>query len=213
MGVAVFQDVVAGTPQTSTKTGFANSITLPSITPNTPYNLTVVSLGEYLAGTIYSIDSGFTIVRFLLFNSGVNFGFALAYKYQTTAAPVSPTWTDNNGPNQLASSMAVFPMSAPAASISGTGVLGFAGVSFGGGGVRNETGSGGLALAGISFNAAGARKETATANIALQGISFNSVGAITHIKGTGTMAFQGVSITASGFDAGVPGGLRQFWTC
>lgn len=113
LAAAVFSGAVAGTPQTSTVQGFGSSLTLPSITPNTPYNLSVVSLGDYFGNPTFSIDSGFTILRQIQFNSSVNFGLMLAYKYQTTAAAVAPTITDSPGPIQMAASMIVFPMAAP----------------------------------------------------------------------------------------------------
>jgi hypothetical protein len=75
------------------------------------------------------------------------------------------------------------------------------------------TGTGDMSFGGISFVGAGGRSETGTANLAFNGISFNGAGSVVHVKGTGNMAFGGISIVGNGFNAGQPGGLRQFWTC
>jgi hypothetical protein len=74
-------------------------------------------------------------------------------------------------------------------------------------------GTGVLGLAGISFGGAGGRKETGAGNLGFQGVSFNGGGNVVHVKGSGTLALSGISISASGFNVGQPGGLRQFWTC
>jgi hypothetical protein len=77
------------------------------------------------------------------------------------------------------------------------------------------TGSGTLGFSGLSFSASGSTVHVKGAGtLAFQGFSFVGSGNVAHIKGSGTLAFSGISITGVGFNAGVPGaGLRQFWTC
>lgn len=63
-----------------------------SITPSENDELIITCLSWQSTATA-SIDSGFTIIAQTTFNGSFHYPVALAYKVQTTAAAVNPTWT------------------------------------------------------------------------------------------------------------------------
>lgn len=211
--VSLFEKGTTATGDVSSSASNTSTINIQpgSITPSQNFEIIITSLANIgQAGSTASINSGFTLLGQQTCSASY-YANALAYKYQLVAAAENPTWTNNTAtPFELATLQVAFKF---ASTETATAVLGLSGVGFAGGGGRKETSTANLALSGVSFNAAAGRKETATANLALRGVSFNSIGSITHIKGVGNFALRGVSITASGFNAGAPGGLRQFWTC
>lgn len=166
-----------------------------SITPTANGSLVITTLGVAgAAGATDSINSSLTVEQQLTFSSGNYYGNGLADYIQPTAGAINPTWTVSSAPLGLTGAIASFLPAPTASTITGTGVMGFTGISFAGsGGVTHVKGAG---------------------NLAFSGISFVGSGAVIHVKGTGTLAFAGISITGVGFNAGQPGtGLRQFWTC
>lgn len=73
--------------------GFASVTTVQpgNVTPSEDNELVITGL-EFFSSTA-SIDSGFTITDQGSGGAGAYYGGALAYKIQTTAASVNPTWT------------------------------------------------------------------------------------------------------------------------
>lgn len=64
-----------------------------SITPSVDNCLIITAVtADDVTGT-YAIDSGFTIIDQINLVGGTSFGVAVAYKIQTTAAAVNPTWS------------------------------------------------------------------------------------------------------------------------
>jgi hypothetical protein len=104
MCMAAFAGVRLTAPlDQSVGTGAAGSgttpITPPSITPTAAKPLLIAGLG--FEGTVtWSISAGFTLTDQITWVNNVNFGTALAYLVQGTAATVNPTWT---GPGASAS--------------------------------------------------------------------------------------------------------------
>lgn len=68
-----------------------------SVTPSEDNELVLTALGFGSAGGTSSVDSGFTKVEDLDFSGGNAYGIALAYKIQTSAAAVNPTWSNSAG--------------------------------------------------------------------------------------------------------------------
>lgn len=83
--------------QESTNSGSGTSLQPGSITP-TEDNCLIVCILAHEGATSISIDSGFTIVESLPF-LGPAEGLAVAYKIQTTAAAVNPTWSWSGSTN------------------------------------------------------------------------------------------------------------------
>lgn len=102
-------DVENGTANASSST-----IATGSVTPSEDNELVITGFCFGNTGTA-SIDNGFTITGQKQYNSSVNMGGALAYKIQTTAAAVNPTWTISGSPFQLATGIATFKAAAAAA--------------------------------------------------------------------------------------------------
>lgn len=184
-----------------------------SVTPNQNNSLIIVCGTAVQVAPTITINQGFTKRQEQPLVAGQTYGSWIMELIQGTAAAVNPTITSTSNANGMGALTFVFKGAATASTETGTAVLGFAGISFNATGQDRHTGAGNLAFSGIAFNAVGGRQETGAANLAFQGISFNGAGSITHIKGTGVMAFGGISIVGNGFNVGQPGGLRQFWTC
>lgn len=85
----------------------STTLSTGSITPTYNNELIVTHLGISGAGTPISIDSGFTEIGEIDFNTGVYYGGSMAYIIQTTASAVNPTWTRTNS-NPMATTMASF---------------------------------------------------------------------------------------------------------
>lgn len=94
--------------QNSTGSGAgASTIHLGSITPTVDNTLVITSLETSDGVDASSINQSFTIATHVA-AGGSNFGAALAYLVQTTAAAVDPTWTNSGGSNYLAANIANF---------------------------------------------------------------------------------------------------------
>ncbi len=79
--------------------------------------------------------------------------------------------------------------------------------------ITSNMNSNGMAALAFVFKGTGPATETGTGVMGFGGISFNGSGSVIDASGQGNMHFGGISIVGGGFDAGAPGGLRQFWTC
>lgn len=74
--------------------GSSSTLATGSITPGQADELIITAVaGGSSTGAAYSVDSGFTLIDGILLGSGLHFGLAVAYKIQTAAAAVNPTWT------------------------------------------------------------------------------------------------------------------------
>lgn len=107
--VGAFSGVAQTTPadQQNGSNGFAGSLQPGSITPTEDNELIWTHYGINAAGVPISIDSGFTEIAEADFVAGESYGGAWAYKIQTTAAAVNPTWT-RTGTNGQAATQASF---------------------------------------------------------------------------------------------------------
>jgi hypothetical protein len=102
----------AGLPdQHSGATGApGSSLAVGSITPTQAGELVVAFVGNGAVGTSgYLVDSGFTITDSISSIFGVRYGGAFAYKVQTSAATVNPTFSWTGGGATLAGQIASFP--------------------------------------------------------------------------------------------------------
>ena len=97
----------SGSPQGNSGTSLP--IQPGSVTPLLNGDLVVTSLA-FFPGTTVSVNNGFTITDQLPGVSGTNFGGALAYLVQATAAAINPTWSLSTGTaaTQSAATIAVF---------------------------------------------------------------------------------------------------------
>ncbi len=88
----------AGSPdqQAGTSGQSGGTIQPGSITPGFAHELIVTIIYTTSTATP-TIDSGYTVIDNAVFNSGVSIGGAIAYKVQSAAAAVNPTWTVSSG--------------------------------------------------------------------------------------------------------------------
>lgn len=95
---AAFSGAAQSSPadQQSGANGFVATLQPGSITPSENNELIWSHFGINAAGSPMSIDSGFTELAEADFSAGVAYGGSFAYKIQTTAAAVNPTWTRTN---------------------------------------------------------------------------------------------------------------------
>jgi hypothetical protein len=109
--VAAFSNVKAVAPfDQESGSGSASGTTRQpgAITPSEDNCLIVTSLLFISPGGVGvpTIDSGFTVLETQ--TDATNFAGSLAYKVQTSAAPVNPTWSSNVAAERMATSQAVF---------------------------------------------------------------------------------------------------------
>lgn len=109
--VAAFSHVATTSPfdvQNGSNSGSGSVTTLQpgSVTPGANAELLVTGLSFAVSGTA-SIDSGFTITDQSNYMAGAAIGGAMAYKVQTTAAAVNPTWTAGAA-SELSATIATF---------------------------------------------------------------------------------------------------------
>jgi hypothetical protein len=109
MNVATFGGVLVPSPldQGNGAAGNATSIQTGNITPTTNNQLIIAGLNFNGTETI-SIDTGFTITDQQQFNSGNNFGGAMAYLVQGSAGAINPTWTFSGGSADTSANIASF---------------------------------------------------------------------------------------------------------
>lgn len=74
-----------GSPGTSLQTG--------NVTPSEDNELVITGMGLNASMASTAINGAFVIPEAMAYNSGVNFGAALAYLIQTTATAANPTWS------------------------------------------------------------------------------------------------------------------------
>lgn len=86
-----------------------SSIQAGSITPSANGEL-IIAANCFEHTAAWSIDSGFTITDQDVYGGGNNFGGAMAYFVQTTAAAINPTWT-NSQSNNVSAAIASFKVS------------------------------------------------------------------------------------------------------
>lgn len=93
---ACFSNVNTTSPfstQNGAFTAAATTVATGSITPGGNGALIVSMFGTCTAASSIAVDSGMTIIDTQPWVVGNNCGGALAYKVQTTAAAINPTWT------------------------------------------------------------------------------------------------------------------------
>lgn len=106
-GTSVFSGVLAaafsGADPTSpfdqengATSGATNSLATGSITPSQDNELIIAGVWDAGDGGVFSINGGFTIAQQNPAAGSNNYGGALAYLIQTTAAAANPTWSDTN---------------------------------------------------------------------------------------------------------------------
>lgn len=100
LSLAAFTGVLASSPFDQA-TGVndsdgGSSIQSVALTPSED-NCLIVAVLYFESGAVSSIDGGFTLLSSAVGGSGT----AIAYKVQTTAAAVSPTWTLSTGNSRL----------------------------------------------------------------------------------------------------------------
>lgn len=88
--------------------GTGTSIQPGSVTPANNNALIISGLSFNQSSTMQAINSGFTRTSWKNFGSGNNYGGAMAYLIQTTAAAVNPTWSNYSGGDTESAVIAVF---------------------------------------------------------------------------------------------------------
>lgn len=91
----------------ATSTG-TTTISTGAVSPVFNDALIVTAAGFNAAGLNLTIDSGFTVTGDEEFGSGNNYGIAMAYLIQSTAASVNPTWTRGTGTGAMSTRIATF---------------------------------------------------------------------------------------------------------
>ena len=89
------------------KTAGASTLATGSITPGVD-NEVIISHFMFSAAGTASVNSSMTISNQQNFGAANNYGGALAYKVQTTATAINPTWTSGGGSTGLAATIASF---------------------------------------------------------------------------------------------------------
>lgn len=88
--------------------GSGSSILPGSVTPTEDNEIVITGVAENGTPGTRAINGGFTIQGNVNHSGGVNYGVALAYLIQTTAAAANPTWSGLNAAGQHASTIATF---------------------------------------------------------------------------------------------------------
>jgi len=102
--------------QTGSSAASGSTIQPGSITPGSNNEIIISGVTGGNTMTTVSIDSGMTIVYQQPLTGGSNYGHGAAYKVQTTAAAINPTWTFANGSTaNISSTIASFKGSLTAA--------------------------------------------------------------------------------------------------
>lgn len=105
----VFKGAKLGaTPQQNGATTIAATVQPGSITPSNDNSLIVTAYGGGLSGSVTGVDSSMNEISVGPAGNNVSLGFA--YKIQTSAAAINPTWTYSSSTNVNAT-MGVFPPS------------------------------------------------------------------------------------------------------
>lgn len=85
----------------------SSTLQVGSVTPTENDELIITGCAFYAGGTL-SIDNGMTITNQTNYSAGNCMGVGLAYKIQTTAAAINPTWTHSVTFTDGAASIATF---------------------------------------------------------------------------------------------------------
>lgn len=137
--VAAFSGVTTTSPFDGVENGISGGSTSPrqtgSITPSADNELVISAAGFEYNGAV-SVDSGMTITHQTAFASGDHFGSAIAYKVQTAATAINPSWSGWAGSVGNALTAVSFKAAPPAG---GSGVITYLGgvVTRNGGGDSN----------------------------------------------------------------------------
>lgn len=112
VAVAGFSNVLDGVVDFSSGDGSdvgvgGTTVQPGSITPS-GNNALIFSAMGYVGNGPASIDSDFTILEQIDNSAAGGFSMAIAYKIQTTAEAVNPTWSSNEAVERIAASMAAF---------------------------------------------------------------------------------------------------------
>lgn len=78
------------------------SIATGSITPSVNNEVVVTGLAPGTTSGSYTADSGMTNIGYIPTIGGQGYGTAIAYKIQTTAAAINPTWSGPSGSGSVA---------------------------------------------------------------------------------------------------------------
>lgn len=97
-------------------TGGSTSLATGSVTPSEDGELVVAGIALDSAPSSLTIDSGFSTPAVVYFLGGSSYGVGSAYKIQTTAAAVNPTWSWTGSSGQAAA-IATFKVAAGGASV------------------------------------------------------------------------------------------------
>lgn len=93
--------------QQSGATATASTLPTGSITPTVNNEIVISHFMFSVAGTA-SVGAGMAISDQINFTSGANYGSAMAYIQQGTAAAINPTWTSGGGATPLAATIVSF---------------------------------------------------------------------------------------------------------
>lgn len=104
MFVAAFEDANQSSPadQQNGANAFASSLATGSITPTEDNELIIGLYGINSTGVPMSVDNGMIEINEVDFLAGNYYGGMMAYKVQTTAAAINPTFTRTNSNGQAA---------------------------------------------------------------------------------------------------------------
>jgi hypothetical protein len=104
VAVAAFSGAIATPLDAFNAAAAAGSTTTSgSITPAHNNELLITCAGSTGAGSVISsVSDGFAIIDTVNYSSGVYEGVGLAYKIQSTAAAINPTWVATGSPNTVA---------------------------------------------------------------------------------------------------------------
>lgn len=103
------------TGKESGATSLGTTIQPGSLTPSVDNCVLITGYGDDITSRTLSIDSSFTITDQAGLVGGQAYSVGMAYKIQTTAAAVNPTWTTTTSSNALRADMAAFKAAAAAA--------------------------------------------------------------------------------------------------
>lgn len=188
------------TDKLDTKSGAESSsatVTTTADTTGSANQMGLIAFSEYNASANLS-QTGAQYTETSVNNSSIYGAWALAFDFHAAGgSTIQQTWTKQS--SGAKSAYIQLRMGHGASTETGTGALGFSGISFSGVGGAARAGTGGLAFSGVSFSGAGHRSESGSATLAFAGVSFAGVGSAKH-TGAGAMHFAGITLSATGAD-------------
>jgi len=105
LSVLAFSGVATASPfdvQNGAIFNTVTSIATGSVTPSLNNEVVVTGLGAGATAGSYTADSGMTNVGYIPTVGGQGYGTGIAYKIQTTAAAINPTWSGPSGSGTVA---------------------------------------------------------------------------------------------------------------